>query len=389
MGNAMGVIGASDPGRVAIVGAGIAGLAHAWVAAQRGHRVTVFDRSPRACGASIRNFGMIWVIGQPDSMQTIAMNSRARWLEAAQQAGFWIAQCGSLHLAHHDDEWQVLGEYLAEHRDGPRGAHLRLLNRQETLAKTPAANPSGLRGSLWSNTECCVDPTSAVRAMPAWLHREYGIEFHFSTAVNHVESGQLRTADGQLRSYDQIVICSGDDFATLFPSIYQGVPIRPCKLHMMRTVQQPDNWRIGPHLAGGLTLRHYPNFNGCPTLAALQQRIAATAPELDQLGIHVMASQNHLGQVVLGDSHQYGDQVEPFDTVDIDSFILRELEKIIDLPSWEMQARWHGVYAKYTGSLVFEQLVAPGVRVFTGLGGNGMTLSFGLAEDAWQRWESA
>ncbi|MFM8263802.1 MAG: TIGR03364 family FAD-dependent oxidoreductase [Pirellula sp.] len=377
------------PKRVGIVGAGIAGLAHAWSAAQRGHQVTVFERAPKASGASIRNFGMIWVIGQPDHLQSIAMNSRDRWLQAAEQAGFWIAPCGSLHLAHHDDEWQVLSEYLSEHQDTPRAEHLRLLDRSETLGRTPGANPDGLRGSLWSDTECCVDPTSAVRSIPAWLHRQYQVEFHFSTAVTQVETGWVRTGDNKQHRFDQIVICSGDDLATLFPEVYQGIPIRPCKLHMMRTVEQPQGWRIGPHLAGGLTLRHYPNFRGCPTLRALQQRIAQESEHLDRLGIHVMASQNHLGQVVLGDSHQYGDEVEPFDTSDIDQYILRELIKIIHLPTWDLQARWHGIYAKYTGGLVFEQTVAPGVTVFTGLGGNGMTLSFGLAEDAWSRWETA
>ncbi|MFM7974013.1 MAG: TIGR03364 family FAD-dependent oxidoreductase [Pirellula sp.] len=377
------------PKRVGIVGAGIAGLAHAWSAAPRGHQVTVFERAPKASGASIRNFGMIWVIGQPDHLQSIAMNSRDRWLQAAEQAGFWIATCGSLHLAHHDDEWQVLSEYLSEHQDTPRAEHLRLLDRSETLGRTPGANPDGLRGSLWSDTECCVDPTSAVRSIPAWLHRQYQVEFNFSTAVTQVETGRVRTGDNKQHRFDQIVICSGDDLATLFPEVYQGIPIRPCKLHMMRTVEQPQGWRIGPHLAGGLTLRHYPNFRGCPTLRALQQRIAQESEHLDRLGIHVMASQNHLGQVVLGDSHQYGDEVEPFDTSDIDQYILRELIKIIHLPTWDLQARWHGIYAKYTGGLVFEQTVAPGVTVFTGLGGNGMTLSFGLAEDAWSRWETA
>ena len=223
----------------------------------------------------------------------------------------------------------------------------------------------------------------------AWLHRVYGVDFHFSSAVTHVEAGELRVGDGSSHRFDEILICSGSDFATLVPEVFHGVRIRPCKLHMMRTESQPNGWRIGPHLAGGLTLRHYPNFRVCKNLERLSARIAQEAPELDRFGIHVMASQNHLGQVVLGDSHEYGDEVEPFDKCDIDGWILRELRKIIHLETWELQARWHGVYAKYTDGMFFEQLVAPGVRVFTGLGGNGMTLSFGLAEQAWERWEKS
>jgi glycine/D-amino acid oxidase-like deaminating enzyme len=48
---------------IAIVGAGILGIAHAYAMARRGRSVVVFERSPQATGASVRNFGMIWPVG--------------------------------------------------------------------------------------------------------------------------------------------------------------------------------------------------------------------------------------------------------------------------------------------------------------------------------------
>ncbi|MFS9605306.1 FAD-dependent oxidoreductase, partial [Klebsiella pneumoniae] len=72
---------------VAIVGAGILGLAHAAAAVKRGLRVTVFERSDIAVGASIRNFGQMLVTGQPPGiMLDLARESRALYLDWADKA---------------------------------------------------------------------------------------------------------------------------------------------------------------------------------------------------------------------------------------------------------------------------------------------------------------
>lgn len=372
---------------VAVVGAGIVGLAHAWAAARRGLKVTVFERTPAACGASIRNFGMVWPIGQPtgESYAT-ALQSRAAWLELSREAGVWVNDCGSIHLAHRDDEWAVLCEFAAI--AGDLGYSCRLLTREEVLRRTPAANPNGLLGGLFSDTELGVNPRTAIGAIPPWLARRYGIAFEFNTSITSIEDRQLRSADGRTWLADQIIVCGGSDFETLFPAAFANAGLKRCKLQMMRTAIQPDGWRIGPHLASGLTLRHYKNFAVCQSLSQLIERIACETPELDQYGIHVMASQTDQGEVILGDSHEYDADISPFDKSVIDDLMLRELQKLIHLPSWTIGQRWHGIYAKHLSEPVFVTSPQPHVVVCTATGGSGMTMSFGLAERLWANWDA-
>lgn len=385
--------------QIAVIGAGIVGLAHAWSAAERGYAVTVFERSPRAYGASIRNFGMIWPIGQPHGhlFQT-ALLSRQRWIKAGTAARISVRECGSIHLAHHDDEWALLQEFADAAKD--LQIPCQLLNPAQIHNLTPAANPVELRGGLHSPSELCVNPREATRGLPAWLAESHRVQFHFQSPVTAVEpvpgsaagtsdSLLLTTSDGRRRRFHRVILCCGAELHSLFPTQLANSGLVPCKLQML-SLRPPDpSWQLGPHLASGLTLRHYRIFEVCPSLQKVRNRIAADAPELDQFGIHVMASQNNHGEIILGDSHEYGDQIEPFDKTLIDDLILRELQKVFRLPSWSIAERWHGVYAKHPSLPVFQASPFPGMHLFTGTGGAGMTMSFGLAEHFWNHIHSS
>src|ERR1051325_3139574 len=98
---------------VAVVGGGIVGLAFAYAHARRGRKVVLFERTDFAIGASVRNFGLLWPVGQPlGPAHDRAMLSRQIWTEVIQRARLWSAATGSLHLAYADDEMAVLGEYI-------------------------------------------------------------------------------------------------------------------------------------------------------------------------------------------------------------------------------------------------------------------------------------
>lgn len=364
--------------RVGIVGSGIVGLAHAWAAARAGSLVTVFERSDKARGASVRNFGMFWPLGQPAELYPVALRSRELWLELVAATGIHARADGSVHVVDRDDEAAVLEEFAK--LGGDLGYECELWTRSTAEERCPGVRRGVAKAALFSPTEINVDPREVLATLPGYLAGKYGVRFHWNTAVAETRSGGLRTARGDKHAFDEIFICSGHDFETLFPEVFDDAPLKPCKLQMLRTVPQPGGWRLGPMFASGLTLRHYANFEICPTLAAVKERIARETPELDRYGIHVMASQDRFGSMVLGDSHEYGSDIEIFDKAEIDELMLRELRRLFDFPDWTIAERWHGIYAKNTDGAEFRAEPLPGVHIATGMGGSGMTMSFGLAD---------
>jgi glycine/D-amino acid oxidase-like deaminating enzyme len=123
---------------LAVVGAGIVGLAHAYAAARRGARVVVIERDLAANGASIRNFGFITVTGQArGEVWRLARRTRDLWTEIAPAAGV-----ASLH----------------------RGLVLTLRRRESVaLAEAFLATEMGEARSCWTPRRCAPATQSSPR----------------------------------------------------------------------------------------------------------------------------------------------------------------------------------------------------------------------------------
>ena len=362
-----------------VIGAGIVGLAMARALSEKGYRVRVFERSSRAVGASIRNFGMVWPVGQSGRLYERALRSRDIWKEAGSTGAFWHEQAGSLHLAYHQDEWQVLQElYESFRKDRP----VQLLTPAQVTNMSEAVVENGLLGGLHSADELIVDPREAIAALPGWLTEKYKVEFSWNRCVSYISDNTVYVGNDEEYQADLIAVCSGADFETLYPEAFSRYPLTSCKLQMMRFRSQPDAWRIGPALCGGLSLIHYKSFMAAASLPALKERYQRELPEYLNWGIHVMVSQNGYGELTVGDSHEYGSVHDPFDKEFINRMIVDYLKTFARFRDWTISETWNGIYPKLTdgeADLFFSP--EPGVFVVNGLGGAGMTLSFGLAEE--------
>jgi len=225
-----------------------------------------------------------------------------------------------------------------------------------------------------------VDPREAISVIPSYLQEKYGIEFLWGKAVTEISCPSVFTADEELQA-DEVYVCSGADFETLYPSFYSNIEVTKCKLQMMRMAAQPNHERIGPALCGGLSLVHYRSF-AAADLSSLKEFFENEYSDYLKWGIHVMVSQNETGELTVGDSHEYGLTHDPFDKHFINQMILDYLKRFAHFKDETIIETWNGIYPKLTNG-ESELILQPeeGVTIINCVGGAGMTLSFGLCEE--------
>jgi D-hydroxyproline dehydrogenase subunit beta len=359
---------------IAVVGAGILGLAHALAARRRGLSCVVLDRDAQANGASVRNFGFVTVTGQGagDTWRR-AMRSRDVWEEVAPRAGIQLVHRDLAMLARRPESVAVLEAFMAT----PMGAGCTLLDGAEAARRFPELVRGAPLALLHSPHERRVESRTALPLLAAMLERD-GVEFRWQTAVHGVAEGRLATSGGEIRA-GAIIVCPGDDLVTLFPERAAAHGVTRCKLHMLRLAD--PGFRLPAAVMSDLGLVRYRGYAELPQAAALRPVLAREQGAQLENGIHLIVVQSADGTLVVGDSHHYGPTPDPFQPAAVDALILDEFRAALGIAAPPVVARWTGTYSSAPGADMFCDAPLPGVRLVMITSGTGASTSFAIAEE--------
>lgn len=365
--------------RVIVVGAGVVGTMHAWQAVERGHEVVQIEREAEARGASLRNFGQIWVSGRAGGEElATALRARELWEGiGARVPGLGFRPNGSLTPVRGDLELAVAEAAVAREDAAARGH--KLLTPDEARALNPA-----LRGeftaALYCERDAAVEPRTAQLALREELLKSPNYTFRPGREVREVVgAGAVRDDHGDVHRGDVVVLCTGAWLGGLVRELAgPDLPVRRVRLQMMQT--DPLGEPLTTSVADADSFRYYPAYasDALDALNAGQAQAETAAAHRMQL----LMVQRADGGLTIGDTHEY-EHPFAFDTVEDPYDHLTEVvESLLGRPLPKIRRRWAGVYAQCTdpGRVVHRQQVREGVWLVTGPGGRGMTCSPAIAE---------
>lgn len=362
--------------RVTIVGGGVVGTAHAWQAVQRGHRVVHLEREVEARGATVRNFGLVWVSGRADHELDAALRARQLWEQIGElvpAVGFRPA--GSLTLLRSPREVAV-AEQVAARADGDRRG-FSVLDPDQARAVNPALRGKFL-AALYCSRDGAVESRQALPAIRAHLERSGQYTFVPGTEARSVDGGIVRDDRGRSYDGDLVLLCPGAAHGGLTREVAGELPVRRVRLQMMQT--EPLGEPLTTAIADGDSFRYYPGYAGS-ALEALRDN-EPQDPVADANHMQLLCVQRLHGGLTIGDTHEYA---EPFG-FDVQeppyTYLSGVVEEFLGRPLPAIRQRWAGVYSQCTdpGDLVCRRNAGDGVWVVTGPGGRGMTLAPAIAE---------
>ncbi|MET8774943.1 TIGR03364 family FAD-dependent oxidoreductase [Nocardia sp. NPDC004654] len=367
--------------RVVIIGGGILGTAHALAAVRRGHEVVQLEREPEARGATVRNFGLVWVSGRSATELDLTLRSRELWEEIGGRVpGVGFRPTGSITLVRTPEELAVASAAAAGDSAEARG--FELLEPERVRAINPALRGKYLAG-LHCSTDAAVESRQALPALRAYLAASERYSFHAGAEARSVtDTGSGATVlDDQGRAFpaDLVLVCPGAAHSGLTRELVGTIPVRRVRLQMMQTA--PLGEPLTTAIADGDSFRYYPGFAG-PEVDALEREQSQTATAAEHR-MQLLCVQRLHGGLTIGDTHEY---TEPF-AFDVDEAPYEHLtsvtEELLGRKLPPIVRRWAGVYSQSVdaAAIVTRAKADEHVWVITGSGGRGMTLGPALGEE--------
>jgi glycine oxidase len=194
---------------IGIAGAGLLGRLLAWRLVRDGHRVVVFDPAsgptPRFDGHGAAAFsaaGMLSPTAELDNSEpgiaALGWRSIAAWQGIAAQLGAPVfAQRGSLLVAHRSDLGAA--QRVLARLDRAGAGKVEPLAAPQLAALEPALH--GIAHAWLLPGEALIDPPATLQALHVGA---VGVDWQWGQAVEHVDAGVLRFADGRTRRFDLV-----------------------------------------------------------------------------------------------------------------------------------------------------------------------------------------
>jgi FAD dependent oxidoreductase TIGR03364 len=359
---------------LAVVGGGIIGLAHAYVAARAGKRVVVIERDVRANGASIRNFGFVTVTGQERGESwSLARRTRHIWADVAPQAGLRVEHAGLYLTARSMEAVAVIDAFLATEM----GEGCRLLTPKEFRDVAHGLGGSSLVAALYSPHELRVESRNVIPLLTTWLAQRFNVTFLNETVAFETSPPRLRTSRGTVEA-GAVVVCPGDDFATLYPERIALYGLQRCRLSMLKLAD--PGFRLAGALMSDLSLTRYRGYSALPQARALEAKLRAEQPSHFENGVHLIVAQGADGGLIVGDSHHYDRLPPPFAPASAEVDILDEYRRTTGRDAPAVLERWTGVYAVADDRTYLVDAPEDGVRLVIVTSGTGASTGFGIAE---------
>jgi glycine/D-amino acid oxidase-like deaminating enzyme len=197
---------------VGVVGAGIVGASIAYHLAEAGARVTVFDKSGPAAGATRNSFAWINAFVEDAHYRDLRLSSLLAWHALNRRLGAGIVWGGYLNWAGGPAGAAVVRSNAAQLAGSPYP--VQWLRAADLATLDPHLAPGPVEAAIYSAVDGHVDPVHATQCFLDGARR-YGAQLRYPCEIQSIENrhGRLagvRTNQGSV-ALDRLVVAAGVD----------------------------------------------------------------------------------------------------------------------------------------------------------------------------------